>query len=106
MGVNRDTHAPTVRAGIDYDVDFVPSLSGIDVMAPGRLAVIDIEGNTWEHNFIALNPSAMAAEAYTTFPHRVNLQIKRIVGDGAGNVGTGAGQTNLVISTNQIYGLH
>lgn len=100
MPNNLDTHSPTVRKSLAYDVDLKPTLNGIDVLAPGRLTVVDIEGNTWEHTFVAT--SATATQIY---PFRLHLQIRKIVGDGSGNVGTTTG-TQLTISPAQIIGLH
>jgi hypothetical protein len=105
MGVNRDTHSPTVQPNIDYDTVLSPTLRGIDVLAPGRLTVVDIEGNTWEHTFLALNPSAAGDEPYSLYPYRLELQIRMIVGDGSGNIGTTTG-TDLDISAGEIIGLH
>jgi hypothetical protein len=105
MAINRDTHSPSVRKSLAYDEHLDPTLNGIDVLAPGRLTVIDIEGNTWEHTFAGLDPSATAEEAFSNFPYRLKLQIREIVGDGSGNVGTSTG-TTLTISPAQIIGLH
>lgn len=105
MALNTDTHSPTVQPSIDYDAVLDPTLRGIDVLVPGRLTVVDIEGNTWEHTFAGLDPSASAAEAFSHFPYRLELQIRTIVGDGSGSVGVKTG-TTLDISAGEIIGLH
>lgn len=105
MPLGRDIHSPTVRSGIAYDAELTPTLRAIDVLAPGRLTVIDIEGRQWEHTFAALNPSSGVDSPYSMFPYRLELQIKKIVGDGNGSVGTSTG-TTLDISAGEIIGLH
>ena len=103
MPLNRDTHSPSVSNNegvtVAYDLVLTPTLRGIDVLVAGRLAVLDIEGRLWEHNFLALNPQTNASQAYTVFPYRLELQISKIVGNGAGLVGSGAGETDIALAS-------
>lgn len=94
--INRDTWSPVIRPlGASYDANLDPSLRGILVKAPGTLVVEDIDGETAVIPFAALDPSATGEQAHTLFPHCLMLQIRKIIGDGAGGVGNGTTGTDI-----------
>ncbi len=90
----------TVQPNLAYDADLEPPLRAIDVLTEGQLQVMDIEGNTVSYPLVAYLD---AAGEYTTFPFRLEMNILRIIGDGAGSVGT-APETDIAL--NQLVGLH
>lgn len=90
----------TVQPDVAYDVDLDPTLKAIDILKEGTLRVIDIEDNQVDYEFIAF---VAAGGEYTTFPYRLNLRIKRIVGDGSGSVGTDP-ETDIALA--DLVGLH
>ena len=84
---------------IGYDITYQDSIKGIDVLTADAgggdvLVVMDIEGNTHYYPMVPFNA---AGGAYTCFPFRLNMRIRSIIGDGAGNVGDGATGTNLAL---------
>lgn len=98
---NLDRHSPSIRGGVAYDADLSPrTLNAIDVLAPGTLVVDDIEGNRAIYTFAA----PTGTTAYSNFPHRVSLQIAKVVGNGSGAVGNGTTGTNLTFA--QLVCLH
>ncbi len=89
-----------VTENIGYDITYQDSIKGIDVLTADAgggdaLVVMDIEGNTHVYPMV---PFTAAGGAYTCFPYRLNMRIRMIVGDGAGNVGDGATGTNMALS--------
>lgn len=83
-----------------YDSDYTETIKAIDVLTADAgggdvLFVEDIEGNTISYPMV---PFIAAGGAYTTFPCRINLRIRKIIGDGAGSVGNGTTGTNLALS--------
>ena len=89
-----------------YDVDFTDSLKAIDVLtadagAGDALVVQDIEGNTIVY---PMKPFVATGGPFTEFPCRIELRIRRIVGDGSGSVGNGSTGTNLALT--EIVALH
>ena len=82
---------------IAYDAAMSTNLRAIDVLAAGVLFVEDIEGavRSYTFNTTTLNSS---------LPYRVHLYIRRIIGDGAGNIGDGATGTNIALAN--LIGLH
>lgn len=91
----------TVQPDLDYDVDLDPTLRAIDVLAEGLLVVIDIEDNEVAYPITAF---VAAGGEYSLFPFRLNLRIKRVVGDGAGSVGDGVTETDIALA--DLVGLH
>ncbi len=83
-----------------FDADIDPTLRAIDILKEGTLRIIDIEDNQADYQFEAFKS---AGGEYTTFPYRLNLRIKRIVGDGSGNVGTDP-ETDIALA--DMVGLH
>jgi len=88
------------KQSLAYDEDFTDSIKAIDVLTADAgggdaLVILDIEGNTLRYPMV---PFIAAGGAYTTFPCRIEIRAKRIVGDGAGNVGDGATGTNLALT--------
>lgn len=87
INVNTDQFSPVVGPELAYDADLSPTLRGVDINAAGVLVVEDI----WDKQAI-----------YTTvaenLPYRVELQIKKIVGDGSGGVGNGTTGTSLALT--------
>ena len=84
---------------LDYDLDFDKSIKAIDVLTAdaggGDLLVVeDIEGNV---HYYPMVPFTAAGGAYTCFPFRLEMRIKSIIGDGAGNVGNGVTGTNMAL---------
>ncbi len=90
----------TVQPDVAYDADLSPTLLAIDVLAEGRLTVIDIEDNQVDY---AITAFVQAGGEYSLFPYRLNLRIKRVVGDGSGNVGISTG-TDIALA--DLVGLH
>ena len=89
-----------------YDVDFTDSIKAIDVLtadagAGDVLVVEDIEGNTLKY---PMKPFVAAGGPYTCFPFRLNLRIRKIIGNGSGSVGDGSTGTNLALS--ELVALH
>lgn len=78
-----------------YDSDYTKDVIAIDVLAEGVLFVVDQEGYTTSYPITAF---VAAGGEYTTFPFRLNLAIRSIVGDGAGNVGNGVTGTNIALA--------
>lgn len=97
--VKTKTYAPEVTGEtLVYDADLEHSLLGLDILAPGTLRVLDIKGAVWTHTFTALNPTTDDDFAYSTFPYRLALQIKQIVGDGTGSAATDDSGTTIDLS--------
>ena len=81
---------PTLYTGTPaYDADFNPTLRFIDVLAAGTLRVVDINDNAVTYNF---------ATSSVEYPKRIALQVKRIVGDGVGGIGTGTDETDIALT--------
>lgn len=78
-----------------YDTDFSETILAIDILAPGTLFVIDIKDRTVSYPFTAF---VAGGGAYTTFPYRLELRVRQIVGDGAGSIGDGATGTNIALA--------
>lgn len=85
--LNTDQHSPVVGPTLAYDADLEPTLRGLDINAAGSVFVLDINGK-------AANITTVAGN----LPYRWELQIKRIVGDGAGAVGNGTTGTNVALT--------
>jgi hypothetical protein len=96
--INLDTWSPTAHGDLAYDADLSPSLRAIDIKAPGSLFVIDIDDNEVDYTFVAPDYTGTAAQNVTTFPYRLELQIKRIVGDGSGSAGDGNTGTDIALA--------
>lgn len=99
--INTDKHAPVIGPTLAYDVDLSPTLRGIIVKAPGGLLVKDINDKTALFTFAA-QPAVVsgdsAAANVTSFPYRLDLQIRRIVGNGSGSAGDGTTGTNIALA--------
>lgn len=78
-----------------YDSDYTKSIKAIDVLAPGDLFVEDIEGNIVHYPLAAF---VAAGGAYTCFPYRLNLRIRKIIGDGSGSIGNGIAGTDIALA--------
>jgi hypothetical protein len=88
MPVNTDINSPTIRPGVAFDADLSPStLRAIDVLADGTLFVEDVTGNITSYSFVGV----------TSF-ERLVLQVRRIIGDGAGSVGDGSTGTDIALA--------
>lgn len=94
--INRDTWSPTAASNLDYDVNLEPSLRGIIVKAPGTLFLVDIDDNAISLEFAA--PDAGGDQPYSTFPARLDLQIRKIVGNGSGSAGDGSTGTDIALA--------
>jgi len=75
-----------VQSTLAYDAVIPETVLAIDILDAGVLVVEDSEGTQAMYTFAAF---VAAGGAYTTFPNRVYIKAKKIVGDGAGNVGNG-----------------
>lgn len=78
-----------------YDSDYSEDVIAIDVLAEGVLFVVDQEGNTVSYPITAF---VAAGGEFATFPFRLNLAIRSIVGDGSGAVGDGATGTDIALA--------
>lgn len=76
--INHDLHSPTVLpvAAFSDTADLTKTVRAIDILTGGTLKVTDIEDNDVTYTFTNFNPAASGA--YTLFPYRLELQIKRI----------------------------
>ena len=75
-----------------YDAEFAQdSVKAIDVLAEGDLFVEDIEGNTLHYTFDV-------STLNTPLPYRLELRIRKIIGDGAGSVGDGSTGTDIALA--------
>lgn len=93
--LNTQQFAPTIGNALAYDADIRPTLRGVDVTAPGTLVVLDIYDRQAIYEF-AIPADGVTAGAH--LPYRLELQIKRIVGDGAGAVGNGTTGTDIALA--------
>lgn len=78
-----------------YDTDYEKSIKAIDILGPGTLFVVDIEGNEANYPFAAF---VAAGGGFTTFPYRLEARIKQIVGDGSGGIGNGVAGTDIPLA--------
>lgn len=85
----------TIAGTPAYDADFDKRVVAIDVLAPGTLFVVDKEGNETSYPFAAF---VAAGGAYTTFPYRLHLNCRSIVGDGVGGIGNGTTGTDIALA--------
>jgi hypothetical protein len=87
---------------VAYDADLSPTLSGLDVLAPGGLMIEDIYGTQKLYTFAAQPAVAggeSAAANVTSFPYRLEVQIRKIVGNGSGAAGNGTTGTNIALAS-------
>ena len=85
---------------VAYDSDFTDSIKAIDILTADAgggdaLVVEDIEGHTIVY---PMAPFIAAGGAYTTFPCRIYLRIRKIIGNGSGSAGNGTTGTNMALS--------
>jgi hypothetical protein len=78
-----------------YDSNYAKSIKAIDILGPGTLFIVDIEGTSVSYPFAAF---VAAGGGYTCFPYRLEARIKQIVGDGAGAIGDGATGTDIALA--------
>lgn len=85
-----------IQTTLAYDSPITrEDVRAIDILDEGTLVVKDIEGNTLTYDFAAF---VAAGGKYTTFPYRLNLRIREIVGDGSGSVGTAPTGTDIALA--------
>lgn len=82
-----------------YDGTYDNSIKAIDVLGPGTLFFQDIEGKTVSYPFPAF---VAAGGAFSVFPYRLKARIRKIVGDGSGNVGDGLTGTDIPLANLRI----
>jgi len=100
--INNSTAVPTFyKPDLAYDSVLVPSLTGIDVLAPGGLVIEDIAGTQKLYTFAA-QPAVVGGDSdaanVTSFPYRLEIQIRKIVGNGSGSAGNGTTGTDIALT--------
>jgi len=79
-----------------YDANYNDkTIKAIDVLGPGSLFLVDAEDTAVTYTFAAFSA---AGGAYSCFPYRLELRVKQIVGDGAGNIGDGQSGTDIALA--------
>ena len=87
-GVVRRNLPPKVKPGLQYDTDIDPPLGALDITRTGSIVVVDVDGNRLRYAFPSIS----------VIPYRLELPIKRIVGNGTGSPGDGLTGTNIPIA--------
>lgn len=96
--INLDTWAPVIGPTLAFDANLEPTLRGLIIKAPGSLFIEDINGKTANFTFAASDPTATGPTPSCDFPYKLCLQIRKIVGNGAGAAGNGSTGTNIALT--------
>lgn len=84
---NTQLAAPTFGADIVYDAVITKTLRGLIVNAAGGLVVTDI---TDVSRLITIPAGAL--------PYKLDLQIRKVVGNGSGSAGNGTTGTDIAVA--------